>query len=74
MRHEVRYAFDDIHRLGWNEAKPAPNGTITPPGLGGYNGMIYDTTDLPLTSWKVVYIAVKPENSTLFSQIAMPLQ
>jgi hypothetical protein len=74
VRHEVRYAFEDIHRLDWDEAKPAPNGTITPPGPGGYNGMVYDTTDLPLTGRKVVYLAVKPENSTLFSQIAMPLQ
>ena len=74
IKHEVRYAFSDIHQLGWSTATPAPNGLITPPGWQGYNGMVYDTTALPLAGHSVVYIAIKPQNSDLFSQIAIPLR
>ncbi len=71
---EVRYAFSDIHQLGWNAATPAPSGIITPPGWQGYSGMVYDTTALPLAGHLVVFIAIKPQNSDLFSQIAVPLR
>jgi hypothetical protein len=73
VNHEVRYAFSNIHAIGWNAATPAPNGVITPPGHGGYNNMVYDSTSLPLSGRSVVYIAIKPQNSTAFSQIAVPL-
>jgi len=74
IKHEVRYAFSDIHQLGWSAATPVPNGLITPPGWQGYNGMVYDTTALPLAGHSVVYIAIKPQNSDLFSEIAVPLR
>jgi hypothetical protein len=70
---EVRYSFTDIHASGWAAATPAPNGLVTPPGGGAYNGMVYDTTQLSLTGHSVVYIAIKPQNSTLFTEIAVPL-
>ena len=35
--------------------------------------MVYDTTALPLAGHSVVYIAIKPQNSNLFSQIAVRL-
>jgi hypothetical protein len=70
---EVRYAFSDIHQLGWSAATPAPNGVVAPPAGGAYNGMEYDTTGLPLAGHSVVYIAVKPQNSDLFTEIAVPL-
>lgn len=73
VNHEVRYAFSDIHELGWAAATPAPEGIVSPPGWQGYNGMFYDTTALPLAGQPVVYIAIKPENSDLFSQIAVRL-
>jgi RNA polymerase sigma factor (sigma-70 family) len=74
VRHEVRYAFTDIHGIGWAQAVPAPAGIVTPPGKGrGYNGMVYDTTELPLSQQTIVFIAVKPENANVFSQIAVPL-
>lgn len=73
VRDEVRYSFTDIHAIGWDAATPAPNGVITPPGVGGYNNMTYDTSALPLAGHSVVYIAIKPENSDLFTQIAVPL-
>ena len=71
--HEVRYAFSDIHQLGWSKAKPAPRGSIRPLGWQGYNGMVYITQALPLIDHSVVYIAIKPKNSQRFSQIALPL-
>jgi hypothetical protein len=73
VKQEVRYAFSDIHQLGWNNATVAPNGTVTPPGFQGYNGMFYDTTGLPLAGHSVVYVAIKPQNSSLFTQVAIPL-
>ncbi len=71
--HEVRYAFEDIHQVGWNAARPAPKGIIKPPGWQGYNGMLYATRALPLEGHPVVYIAIKPQNSRRFSQISIPL-
>jgi hypothetical protein len=73
VKHEVRYAFSDIHQLGWGNATAAPNGVVTPPGWQGYNGMVYDTTALPLAGRSVVYLAIKPQNSSLFTQVVLPL-
>lgn len=70
---EVRYSFTDIHLTGWNAATPAPGGIIAPLGSGAYNGMVYDTTALPLAGQSVVYIAIKPDNSNSFTEIAVPL-
>jgi len=70
LSHEVRYAFQNIHEIGWNAATPAPNGIVPPPdGIS----MHYDNTTLPLAGHSVVYIAMKPQNSNLFSQIAVRL-
>lgn len=77
VRHEVRYAFSDIHASGWNQATPAPGGTITPPGSQGYNGMYYDSTSLPVAGHSVLYIAIRPQGNNpqgLFAQVAIPLQ
>jgi hypothetical protein len=71
-RHEVRYAFSDIHELGWEKATPAPGGLIKPPGEGGYNGMVYITTEIRPDSEAGVYLAIKPQNAKLFSQIELP--
>lgn len=73
IRHEVRYAFSDIHALGWEKATPAPKGVVKSLGSGGYNGMLYRSTELPLAGKAVVYLAIKPENAKLFSQIGLPL-
>jgi hypothetical protein len=73
VKHEVRYAFSDIHASGWEKARRAPQAIITPTGDGGYNNMIYDTTALPLGRRSIVYVAIKPQNSTRFSQIVVPL-
>jgi RNA polymerase sigma factor (sigma-70 family) len=73
VRHEVRYAFRSIHETGWDKAEPAPNGKIAPPGKQIRNGMVYDTTALSLAGHTTLYIAIKPENATRFSQVAIPL-
>jgi PKD repeat protein len=73
VNQEVRYAFSDIHQLGWANATAAPNGTISPPGGGAYNNMVYDTTGINMAGHSVVYIAIKPQNSDLFTEIAIPL-
>ncbi|MEZ4270372.1 MAG: hypothetical protein R3C68_02700 [Myxococcota bacterium] len=72
VKHEVRYAFSDIHDTGWGAATQAPGGIITPPGWQGYNAMDYETTGIDVQGKSTVYIAIKPENSDLFSQIAIP--
>jgi hypothetical protein len=74
IKHEVKYAFSDIHDMGWDKATSAPNGIITPLGWQGYNGMVYDTTQIPLADKDIVYIAIKPQNSNLFNQITLPLK
>jgi len=73
-RHEVRYAFESVHELGWEKATPAPDGSVKPPGWQGYNGMLYSTTKLPLAGKEKVYLAIKPEGAGLFSEIALPLR
>jgi hypothetical protein len=73
VRHEVRYAFENIHRIGWDKATPAPGGTIVPPGFQGYNGMVYITTDIALKGRKVIFLAIRPANTTRFSQIELPI-
>jgi len=73
VKHEVRYAFSDIFQMGWNTATPAPNGTVTPPGWQGYNGMDWSTTQIDVSGKNSIYIAIKPQNSNLFRQIEIPL-
>jgi VCBS repeat-containing protein len=75
IKQEVRYAFSDIHELGWDNATPAPDGILAPPGQNGYNGMVYDTTKLPLAGNgnRTLYLAIKPQGSSVFSQIDLPL-
>src|SRR5262249_50351102 len=73
VRHEVRYAFRDIHALGWAVATPAPAGTVAATGTGSATGMVYDTTELPLSGHTTLYMAIKPQNSERLSQIAIPL-
>jgi hypothetical protein len=61
VRHEVRYAFENIHRIGWEKATPAPGGTIAPPGFQGYNGMVYTSTDIALEGrkTKAIFLAIR---------------
>jgi hypothetical protein len=73
VKHEVRYAFSDIHTLGWSNATPAPSGVVTPPGWQGYNNMVYDTTAIDVSGRSTLYLAIKPQNSDVFSQLAYPL-
>jgi RNA polymerase sigma factor (sigma-70 family) len=73
VAHEVRYAFRPIHEIGWQKATPAPAGLISPLGKANDNGMVYDSTALPLSGQTMVYIAIKPENAPRFSQVAVPL-
>jgi len=73
VAHEVRYAFEDIHRLGWKRAPAAPGGTVRPGQQANKDGMIYDTQALPLAGHSVLYLAIKPQNSDVFSQVAIPL-
>jgi len=73
VRHEVRYAFESIHMIGWDKATPAPGGTITPPGVGGYNGMVYTTTDVPTEGKSVIFLGMRPEKASRFSQIELPI-
>lgn len=74
IAHEVRFAFRDIHRIGWSSATPAPGGTVAPPGKGANQGMVYDSSALPLEGQECVYIAIRPANSERFTQIAIPLK
>lgn len=71
--HEVRYAFDSVHAIGWDSATPAPGGSITPPGFQGYNGMTYETAALDLSGRDRIFVAIRPMGAALFSEIELPL-
>ena len=74
VKFDVRYAFSDIFQLGWSAATPAPGGSgLNPPGSGGYNLMRYESTGISMGSNSTIYVAIKPQNSSSFSQIAVPL-
>jgi hypothetical protein len=73
VNHEVRYAFSDIFASGWSAATPAPNGIVSPPGWQGYNGMEWKSRALSLSGRSGVYIGIKPQNSSSFRQILIPL-
>jgi hypothetical protein len=71
---DIRYAFQDIHQIGWGAATPAPNGTgIVPAGSGGYNNVQYDTSAIPLSGQTVVYFAIKPQDSNVFTEVVVPI-
>jgi hypothetical protein len=70
VKHEVRYAYQNIHEIGWENATAAPNGLITPPASGGYNKMHYIGQNIGFQAGQTIYFAIKPENSNLFSQIS----
>jgi hypothetical protein len=71
VNYDIRYAFADIYAMGWNGATPAPNGTLFAGG-GGYNGVLYDNQNITMNG-STLYLAIKPQNSNLFRQIAIPV-
>lgn len=74
VNHDVRYAFTNIWTLGYANATPAPGGTgIVPPDFQGANGMEYQTTGINVSGQNTLYIAIKPQNSSLMRQIAIPI-
>jgi hypothetical protein len=72
-KYEVRYSFDDIHVVGWDKARPVPNGVISPVDKA-YAGMEYSTTDIAVTGHNQIMIAIKPQDSRLFRQIVIPVR
>tara|TARA_R110001599_G_scaffold229345_1_gene428520 strand:- start:1943 stop:3076 length:1134 start_codon:yes stop_codon:yes gene_type:complete len=73
VKHEVKYSYSDIFIAGWDNASVAPNGVVTPPGWQGYNGMNWSTTDINVEGKSAIFIAIKPQNSSLFRQIRIPI-
>lgn len=78
VRHELRYAFQDIHEIGWSKATPAPGGILV--SSEDDSSLIYETTAIPLAGQDTVYLAIRvldstkfPELTNLFSQITLPL-
>ncbi|MBL8795195.1 MAG: RNA polymerase sigma factor [Planctomycetia bacterium] len=71
--HEVRYAFRNIHEIGWEAAQPAPGGNIKPTVRPDATGMHYDSSALPVQGQSLLYIALKPENARRFSQVTIRL-
>lgn len=71
-KYEVRYSFEDIHQAGWAHATPAPGGLLSPVSTA-YNGMEYSTKAIKVAGHDRIMIAIKPQNSAGFRQIAIPL-
>jgi hypothetical protein len=72
VAHEVRYAFENIHQIGWKAAIPAPDGVVIPLGWQGYNGMEWTTQAIDVSGVNQIFIAIKPQDATLFRQISIP--
>lgn len=73
--HEVRYAFSDIHVLGWEKAMPAPDGAFLPvKGHNGYNGVRYESTQINMDKHEYVFVAIKPQGSEKYRQIVIRLR
>lgn len=71
--HEVRYAFQSVHKIGWAAATPAPNGINPVGGSLGANRVKYATTAINVSGQSKIYMAVKPQNSSRFREIEIPL-
>jgi hypothetical protein len=72
INHEVRYSFSSIHDIGWANASVPANGTVLDQGDNGYNGMRWSSSAINVSGHSVIYIAIKPTNSSTFRQIAIP--
>lgn len=70
IKHEVRYSFSDIHASGWEAATEAP-GIVESNHNSGRSTMGYVSDQIDVTGHDKIYIAIKPENSNLFRQIAI---
>jgi len=69
---DVKYAFSDIHVLGWANATTAPGSPLSPSGEDDYVNMHYDTASIDVTGHPTLYIAVRSQlSSTVFNQIAI---
>lgn len=69
--YEVRYAFTDIHELGFDNA---PLWMVTgDQGYQGENIVGISTTDIDVGSNSILYLAVKKVGDTLFRQIDLEL-
>lgn len=73
VKDDVKYAFQDIFSLGWSNATAAPNGTVSALNGGAYNGMEYSTTAINVQGRDKIYVGIKPQNSSSFRQIVIPV-
>ncbi len=72
LRHEVRWAFRSIHRIGWEAA--SPGGWVSPLGWQGYNGMVWESTAVSVDlRRRAIYLGIRPEGQDLFTEIELPL-
>jgi hypothetical protein len=69
--HQIRYAFQNIHEIGWNNATVADN--IYAGDSNGYNGVDWATNAINVAGQSILYLGVKSPSSSLFRQIAIPV-
>lgn len=69
--YEIRYAFSDIHDIGFDKATWLADKTRD--NWGGYNLMLYQTDQLDLGGHNVIYLAVRTVGESVFHQIALDL-
>jgi hypothetical protein len=72
-RYEVRYSFEDIHKIGWEHANAMPAGVVKPLG-DAYNSMEYVTRQVDVRGRGRIMVGIKPQNSALFRQIVIPIR
>ena len=73
INHEVRYAFSNIHILGFDNASVPSSNVVSALGAGGYNQMAYSTTTIDVTGQQFIYMAIRPIGAILFKQVKLRL-
>jgi hypothetical protein len=51
-----------------------PAGSVTSPDTDAYNGVHFEFSEADFANHDLVYVAIKPEDSTLFRQFWIPLK
>ena len=70
--YSVRYAFSDIHTLGWSNATVAPGTISCNNELPGYNDCSWSTTGINASGHDTIYIGIKYGTDISFRQISLP--
>ena len=68
---EIRYAYSDIHTLGWANAISPPDNVALPPTTNDYHEMIWRSDQINAAGNDNIYFAIKHDLDPSFRQIVI---